>query len=144
MSRIPPTHKSRVLVPPDIVFDPNNPLTVNSCSGHPDEHAPGCDGFCTKNVVDELDIRIENEKRAWARLGMVTQGYESYDLRQDAQIHAIISVLQNKLGISDEEFNEAFKLSMLVLMQRVRHDNEENAKAAQARSRIIVPKGPLQ
>lgn len=138
--------KSRSLpeVPPDIPWDPENPLVVNSCCGHSDIHADDCEGDCDTSVMEEYDIKIENEKRAWARLGMDTQHYNANQLRQDVQIQTLIKLMQKKLFISDDEFNEVFKPAMLELLQGVRHAQEEAIERMNSSKLVaITPTKPL-
>lgn len=146
--RIPSTiHQGRIIagnsVPDDIVWDPENPLRVNGCSGHAEEHTLECKGDCDKLDMDELDIRIENERRAWARVGMDTSNYQANQLRQDIQLQTITQILQDKLGITIKDFNAVFKPLMLEHMMEVRKMTEVGRQQHQARSKILLPDKPL-
>lgn len=112
--------KQRDDVPPDLVWDAENPMKVNSCTGSVQMHVDSCDGQCNKLELDELDIKVENERRAWSRIGMDTAQYNANQLRQDVQIQTMIQLIQTKLNIMDEEFNEIFKKNMLEMMTSVR------------------------
>lgn len=131
-------------VPPDLEWDPDNPLVVNACTGHNEVHLPECDGECEKITMDEFDIAIENEKRAWARLGWDKGNFGPDLLLQTVQIKTLIDIVMDKLGMTHDEFNAVFKPNMLTLMK----DITKNVKAFQDaqinRSRLIVPNGPIQ
>lgn len=131
-------------VPDDIVWTPDEPMIVNGCSGHISQHATNCDGMCKPLQLDELDIKIENEKRAWARLGMQTQHYTANALRQDVTIAVLVDIVKEAAEVDDDAFNELFKTKMLGHMTAVRINSEDSIKSARARSSIVLPGGPVQ
>lgn len=131
-------------VPPDLEWDANNPPQVNACTGHSEIHQPNCDGNCEKMTMDEFDIKIENERRAWQRIGLDKSNYQADQLRQDVQLKTIMDVLIQRLGISPEEFNAVFKPNMLNLMQDIRDAVETQRESQLAKSRLIIPNGPIQ
>lgn len=126
-------------VPPDLQWDPDNPMMINSCSGHTDVHAAECDGVCERRAVDEYDVRIENENRAWARAGLNMTSISSNPLRLDARLQTIVQLVMQRLDISDEEFNAIFRPMYLDTLVSVRHNLQEAMGKAKIRSNIILP-----
>lgn len=126
---------------PDLEWDPNNPQMVNGCSGHSTDHTAECDGKCKMKEVDEWDIRIENENRAWFRMGAQP---DAELLRREVQIQTIIKIILEKLDMTEADFNAIFKPLMFDLLHTTRIANEEMIKSARLRSKIHLPGGPLQ
>lgn len=126
---------------PDLVWDTDNPLEVNSCSGHSLAHNDTCDGNCPKHPIDEWDLKIENERRAWARLGLQPNADE---LRKEVQVQTVIEILKDRLGVDAKEFDGYFKPKMFEVMNGLRLANEQAMKSAQIRSRIVLPNMKLQ
>lgn len=128
-------------VPDDLIWDPEHPLPVNGCNGRSHGHVEGCDGSCEKKYLDEWDVKIENERRAWARMGIEPDANE---LRKEVQTQTIIRLLKQHLGIDDEAFNAIFKPLMYELLHSMRVDNEQAIMSAKIRSQIMIPGQSLQ
>src|ERR1700756_4209738 len=73
MVPMPANGNAEVEVPPDLVWDENNPPFIHKCSQHT-EHNPKCDGNCEGHFFDESEVKLGNEARAWARAGMNFHG----------------------------------------------------------------------
>lgn len=125
----------------DLPWDPENPLVVNSCSGHSNLHTPDCDNHCPPKEMTEWDIKIENERRAWARLGITPNADE---LRRESQIQTIIKLLDKHLGITEDQFNAEFKPIMFGIMNSLRTTNEQAIKSAQLRNKLHIPGQQIQ
>lgn len=124
-------------VPPNLVWDEDNPPVRNGCTGEIGEHhTDDCDGSCEKIPLSQLEVELTNEHREWARLGMHTNNI-SHDLfRMDNQIGALIQVVGRMLGEGGEqELNEAFQLECLKQMRGIRFTYQEQAK----RSKLGLP-----
>jgi len=60
-------------VPPDIVWNEDEPPFVYNCSGHT-EHHPKCDGKCNGEYYTENEVKLTNLAREFARNRMVPYG----------------------------------------------------------------------
>ena len=60
-------------VPPDIVWDEDNPPFICNCSGLT-EHGPRCNGECGGEYYTENEVRLTNLAREFARNKMVPYG----------------------------------------------------------------------
>ena len=60
-------------VPPDIVWDENNPPFIYSCSGTT-EHDTRCNGECGGEYYTENEVKLTNLAREFARNKMVPYG----------------------------------------------------------------------
>lgn len=148
-------------IPPDLVWDENDPPIVFSCSQHT-EHAPRCDGSCEAKVCDESLVNLLNEARAYARAGMSFNGIpaamsggpwsglnvEIYDL--EVRTLLLQNIIQEQFGISDDDINRQFRELKYKLLHDVRIAVEPDIKRARLeaqvgvqKSRIVGPHGEL-
>lgn len=121
-------------IPPNLVWDENNPPMKNECSGLAQIHSDECDGSCEKTPCTELEVDLMNEHRNWARLGMNTGNVIQDLFRMNNQIEAIVESLKEL--IPRETLDDTFKKVMLKNMRGIREANEEEIR----RSRIGVRK----
>lgn len=117
-------------IPPNIVWDENNPPPKYSCSNGI-THAPGCDGRCPDpGYMKEYDVEMINEQREWLRVGMhpneIVIGSPPFDLELRPTILA--DFLHEKGVIDSEEFNEYFVRARAERMKKIRLENQEQAK----------------
>ena len=134
-------------VPPDLVWDENDPPIIHNCSQHT-EHQPMCNGHCgSRPVVSELQIKLMNEARAWARLEMPMMGVpmnmpfpgipvEIVDLL--VWLEVTKDVLKEAGIIEEFEFEEKYRERKLELLTAIRDRNEGRLK----RARLGVPERP--
>lgn len=135
-------------IPEDLVWDADNPPTVNGCSLSDAFHDPGCDGNCEQIAMDEGDIKIANERLAWARAGMnilsIPVGFANevhapgmpidlFDL--EMQVEAMKSILLEKV-VSEKELNDRFKETILDKLQHIRAHNEVAVREARTRTNL--------
>ena len=153
MSKVPgmPSNGAhRVQVPPDIAWDESNPIFIHSCSQHVN-HAHDCDRKdCTSWAPTESEVKLLNEGRAWARVGMSFHGVPTcianqvpgiavniYDLK--LRIETMQSLLIEAGVFTAEECDERFREIKLADMQRMRAESEETVKQQQLQQMMAVP-----
>jgi hypothetical protein len=141
-------------VGPDIEWDSLNPPTVHECSFADHFHAPFCDGTCADVVMDELDVKILNEKKAWTRAGMhiVAVPYGVADqvcmpgmkielFEMEAKLVGLIEAVQEAVGISDEAYNFHYRQAIYNRLKMVREANENRVKQERLAAQMgIAPK----
>lgn len=136
-------------IPDDMVWDPENPPKVNECTGT-ERHLPGCDGDCGELSLTESDVKLFNEKLAWARLDMnlfmIPLGFDMLGiggmpidlLEMEAKLHGIVDVLVESGLVSVEDINEALKTRMLEKMTKVRILNADAIQKARTASMLGI------
>lgn len=134
-------------VPPDIVWDDDNPPIIHNCSQHT-EHQPRCNGYCgSKAAESELQVKLMNEARAWARLEMPFFGVptnmpfpgipvELVDLLCWLEVTKEV-LIENNI-IEEFAFQEKYRANKLELLTVIREKNETRIK----RQRMGVPPPP--
>lgn len=117
-------------VPPNLVWDEDNPPMRNGCNGEvSNHHEQGCDGSCERTPLTELEVNLTNEHREWARVGMRTEQIPHDLFRIENQINAIIQVVGRMLGEGGEaELNEAYQEECLKQMRGIRLAYQEQVK----------------
>lgn len=146
-------------VPPDLVWDENDPPKIFPCSQHI-THSPRCDGKCCiepMTIDTELQVDLLNEARAYARAGMSFKGVpeayansipipgmqvELFDML--IWLQTLAEVVAEAGLIGKDDLNEKFRANKLVIMreQRDRHEAQVR-KSAIANKFGIVEKPPL-
>jgi hypothetical protein len=140
-------------IPPDIVWDSENPPVAFACSQHT-EHHPKCDGTCESMVLDESMVRGMNIAREYARNGMsfkgVVEGYdgmiphsgmrvELFDL--ECEVKLLKQLLMELTGLSLEEYDVQFRELRSDVMEGVLEATLPGLKRARAEQALgIVPK----
>lgn len=150
-----PNGNSIMEVPPDLVWDEDNPPIIFGCTQHT-EHHPQCPqgSECPPIQLDsESQVDLLNEARAWNRAGMNYHGLpfgfpgqgipvEILDLL--IWVEAMKDVVIELSGISEFEFEEKFRERKLGLLQQVRGKHEDRVRRQRVASSIgIVEKPPL-
>jgi hypothetical protein len=137
-------------VPDDLVWDEDNPPVVYECS-QDITHEMGCNGNCNSTVLNEEQVELMNEARAWARAGMSFYGIptayagqipvrginvELFDL--ECKLQVFRELLIESLGIDEEEVESRFRRFKFQAMRHIREVNE--AAVRRARMEQFIPK----
>lgn len=130
MANIPGSYNGGV--PPNIVWDPENPPIKNSCS-NTNMHVTGCDGTCERDgFMTETEVAHLNESREWGRVGMnpgmIMVPSTPFDF--EMRINALVDALVEADVLDMEELNDRYLQTRVRRMQKLRLDNEEAAKRA--------------
>lgn len=152
MSKVPGTFKngnnSNPNIPPTVEWDPDNPQTIFRCT---DEifHSPSCDGNCGSYDATEGLTLLLNEQRDWARLNLNTNiNVDAFSLM--LRIEMLEEYVRNETSMTEEEWDESFKLRKAARMREMRENIEPQIREAQAKAslaiaqkRILGPNGEL-
>lgn len=127
-------------IPPNIVWDEDNPPIAHSCSGGL-MHAPDCDGSCADGEpLKEYEVDLLNEHREWGRVGMnpgmITISSTSFDL--EVRVGGLSEFLVEKGIIDVEELNEFYIRMRIDRMRELRLANQDAVK----RARLGLPGKP--
>ena len=138
-------------VPPDIVWDEDDPPEIFNCSQHI-EHQPMCNGNCgSHHVVSEKQVALMNEARAWARLEMPFNGVpfgtpfpgipvELVDLL--CWLETTKDVLYEAGIVEEFEFEEKYRARKLELMTSIRTTHEDRIKKQRVQASLGIPDRP--
>lgn len=136
---IPGNGNADMEIPPDLVWDEDNPPIIFPCSQHT-EHHPMCPGNDPSITLDsELQVELLNEARAWARIGMNFRGVPTSlaHLTPGIQVELVdimcwFEVMRDiVIEMSDIElfeFEEKFRERKLLTLRTIREQNEANIK----------------
>lgn len=132
MSKVPGTFRNNGgrNVPPNINWDPDEPIYLHSCSGFL-VHLNDCDGNCERGKqLSELEVKLVNENREWARIGMSTDnvGHDIFTI--NAQVRSLIRLLEKKGIFSRDEIDIMFQECMLEELISIRMKNQDAVKRA--------------
>lgn len=131
-------------VPPDTEWNAENPPFVFGCTGHDGGHLEACDGSCERIPLTELDVKLGNEMKAWARAGMVPigavagfmingqkmPGIDVDILHLETQLQALVSLLVETDPEWGERLNVRFQETLLRKLWNIRMANEDNVREA--------------
>lgn len=152
MAKIPPTRNNppnppQPEVPSDLVFDPLNPIVLNTCSNTEDQHSPACDGNCKKYTMTKLDVEITNEMRAWARAGMATDGIQVDAFEMDMTVSAAFELMFEKGILDREEWVQKKRELTLAKLREIRANVEPQIRrqriAAVGMPKLLGPNGEI-
>lgn len=124
--------------PKDQVYDPLNPVWINTCSGQTEAHNKGCDGNCDRRPVTELEIKIFNEYNAWARAGMDPRMIQVDLVDNNIKIRALSRILEKELDISVEQQDIHYQEFKLEYLTNIRLENQERVRKEKMQS--LIPK----
>lgn len=143
-------------VPPDLVWDEDNPPIIFQCSQDV-QHDVRCNGHCGSVQLDsELQVTLLNEGRAWARAGMNFKGIpEAYqgvipvpginvelvDLLM--WLETIKDIVRELSGMSEFEFQEKFREKKLEFLSIIRETNEARVKKQRVANSLGIAKKPI-
>lgn len=136
----------------DIVWDEDNPPTVNSCSGNELGHIDECDGNCDPLPLTEMDVKLNNEMRAWARVGMQplsfplgtnATGMATNLLDLEIQITAVVAFLVGTSTVAKARLDEIYKEKFFERLNSTRLANEEKIKEARSKQALHVAQRKL-
>ena len=117
-------------IPPNLVWDENDPLPKNKCSGST-LHLPDCNGSCgVDGFYTEGQVNFENEIREWARAGMNPDGLGTTVTMWDIEVkfNALLKYLDEAGVIVMDGLNEVYLEMKTESMRHVRMANQEAAK----------------
>lgn len=153
MNRVPGMHGNghgeNPNVPPDIAWDDDDPPMIYACSQHT-EHNSNCDGECESHILtSELQAKLMNEARAWARQNMVFTGVpvnvpfpgiqvELVDLL--CWLEATKQVLIDNDLVEEFKLEESYRERKLNLLQTIRERSEERIR----KQRVVDSLGIVQ
>lgn len=130
-----------------ILWDPSDPPVVNGCVGNVGFHAQGCDNECEKHFATESETALLNEYRNWEKARMNTAGIHIDVFETAMQSLALIDVMLEELGISQETLDEAYRRRVLKKLIIVREANEDNVRREKLglppKNAIILPNGEV-
>lgn len=163
MPKIPGTYKRRVMpvngdgtppnIPDDLVYDPNDPITICTCSSYT-EHNADCDGNCGELEATQNMINLINECRAWQRSQMTYTGLPASlaggpfpginvdVLDTDLRSEVLQEILIEHLGVTSEEIDERFREKKFEKLHAIREAVEPRVREARVRSMIDIPGKP--
>lgn len=144
-------------IPPDLVWDEDDPPYIYPCSQHT-EHHPMCPGNEPPIQLDsELQVEALNEGRRWARAGMSFEGVpaayqgkvpipgiavELVDILM--WLDVIKDVVIEMSTMTPFEFEEKFREYKIGFLRGIREANEDKVKKRRvANSLGIVNRPPL-
>jgi hypothetical protein len=107
---------------------------VNQCSRSFDEteHTPECPGKCERLTLSDLEVDLHNEVEHWKQAGMALQGVPQMHpplpmpglgidlLHNEVKLNAMISLVMEALGISQEEIDNKIRQHMLDKLKTIR------------------------
>lgn len=130
-------------IPPNVVWDENNPPIKHSCSDNPLVHIPDCKGDCEDgDAMGEHEVELLNEHLEWSRIGMNPQliGTVLTPFDMDLRISVLSTFLADQGIIDLDELNVVLTRSRVERMKKLREDNQEAVR----RMRLgMPPKPPL-
>jgi hypothetical protein len=131
----------------DLVWDENNPITVNSCSGNELNHTDECDGNCEPRALTEMDVKLNNEMRAWARLGISplsqplglgAPGMTTNLLDLEIKVMTLIEALTTLGLVESAVLDEMFQKNFLRRLHDTRVANEDKIKEERSKESLHV------
>lgn len=142
-------------IPPDIEWDEDNHPFIYPCSQHT-EHVRGCKGTEDPIELDsELQVRLLNEARAYARAGMSFAGipasYANHIPIPGIQVELVDvlvwletakELLCELSGLSKYELDERFRDNKLALLQSIREENEARVRKHRVASSLGIVEKP--
>lgn len=144
-------------IPPDLVWDEDDPPYIYPCSQH-SEHHPMCPGNEDAIQLDsESQVEILNEGRRWARAGMAFNGIpaayqgkipitgiavELVDLLM--WLDVVKDMVIELSGSTPFEFEERYRDYKIKFLREIREANEDKIKKARVANSIgVVERPPL-
>lgn len=142
-------------VPRDLIWNEDDPPVIYPCS-QDIKHLPNCSGEEDGIQLDsELQVRILNEGRTWARAGMSFQGipaaYSGVIPKPGIGVELVdllcwLEVIKEQIveltGMSEFEFEEKFRERKLEFLQTIRDANEANIRRNRIRASLGVKNKP--
>ncbi len=141
---------------PDLVFDADNPPTVHECSLGDTFHLPTCSGDCADIPLDELDVDLINEQKAWTRAGMMIMvtpigvadqvcvpGMKVSLFDLECKVMGLVNAVQEITGLNDDDINRHYKQAQLTRLKTVRELNEEAVRQQRTEATLGVIKKQL-
>lgn len=125
-----------------LVYDPDNPIMVNSCSGMSVAHVHGCDELCPREALDELDIDIINEERLWAKDSMNPAAMTVDTITLNMMVHSLRRLLIKSNFATEEEIDFEFKTFKLENLRVIRMAHRDRVREAQTKRIISTPRKP--
>lgn len=135
----------------DLIYDENEPVFKNKCSGQMDEalHTDECDRNCERIPMTQLDIDFNNEMRAWARAQMDPRQMQVGAIDTMFALSALKRYITVNFGIDEEEFStyliearlQFFKFARLQFQDQVREDRLRQQFALPGKAPLLGPNG---
>jgi hypothetical protein len=137
----------------DLVWDAENPPVVNSCTMNDGEHVKDCDGNCEQIKLDELDVMLVNERRAWVRAGMLPlafplgvgnmPGLRTDLLDLEVRVVVLTRLLVESKIIDGDALNQLFKEVFHDRLHSIRVNSEEEIRRQRAMQTLSIAQKTL-
>lgn len=155
--RITPTHTNGPVpsVPPDIVWDEDNPPMLFACSNHV-FHLPECSGNCNTMRVTEMRVKLINEGLAYARAGMNWHGVPAAyaeaipvpGIRVELTdvlmwLELLRDLVCELAGLSIDEFDDMFTQRKFEMLHSIRERSEAHVKKQRTKNMLGIVDKPI-
>lgn len=150
---LPENGKSRINVPPDLEW----PVTTYTCSMD-EQHSPDCSGLasegnengCEELIWTELQVRLENLRREYARNEMSQVGIPTgvplpiSGIQVDlvdllCRILTLEELAFEAHGIDREEYDEKYRENKFEFLNEILKANKERVRKAHAQRMLGLP-----